>query len=83
MRQSTQATGSPIMPQEIEAFLTAYHPKFVCIPCLATMTNRGESDVRGVVKILLAERRADSQAGECMNCAGTAFVVRWRPPKSS
>jgi hypothetical protein len=66
------------MPVEIEAFLSAYTPKFICLNCLAAVTNREEADVRGTVQMLLAERRAETQVGECLNCNVTAFVVRHR-----
>jgi hypothetical protein len=66
------------MPIEIEAFLTAYRPKFICLPCLSQVTAREPFDVRSVVDALLAERRAESQAAECLNCNATAFVVRRR-----
>lgn len=63
---------------EIDSFLTAYRPKFICVPCLATVTSRAEREVRDVVMMLLVERRAESQIGECLNCSATAFVVRRR-----
>ena len=68
----------PPMPIEIDAFLAAYKPKFICLPCLSQVTAREPSDVRRVVDVLLSERRAESQAGECLNCSATAFVVRRR-----
>jgi hypothetical protein len=66
------------MPVQIEAFLDAYMPKFICITCLATVTSRDEADVRGSVQMLLAERRAETRVAECMNCNVAAFVVRRR-----
>lgn len=63
---------------EIESFLTAYAPKFICIPCLATVKSRTETDVRQAVNALLAERRAETQIDECLNCNAMAFVVRRR-----
>jgi hypothetical protein len=66
------------MPVEIDAFLTAYRPKFICLKCLATVTQRDEDDVRNTVMTLLAERRAETQTSECLNCNATAFVVRRR-----
>jgi hypothetical protein len=63
---------------EIESFLNAYSPKFICIPCLATVTTRTEADVRDVVMMLVAERRAETQNAECLNCNARAFVVRRR-----
>jgi hypothetical protein len=66
------------VPNEIEAFLTAYKGKLICVPCLCAVTGRDEADVRSTVQMLLAERRAESQAGECLNCNATAFVVRRR-----
>jgi hypothetical protein len=63
---------------EIDSFLSAYSPKFICIPCLATVTMRTERDVRSVVMTLLAERRAETQDAECLNCNARAFVVRRR-----
>jgi hypothetical protein len=65
------------MPEEIDAFLTAYRPRPICIPCLAQVTGRTLDDVRKVMTLLL-ERRAESQLAECMNCGATAFVVRRR-----
>jgi hypothetical protein len=64
--------------QEIEAFLSAYRPKFICLPCLSAVTARDADDVRRAVDALLAERRAETQAAECLNCNTTAFVVRRR-----
>jgi hypothetical protein len=66
------------MPVQIEAFLNAYAPKFICLNCLAAVTSREEDDVRGTVQMLLAERRAETRVGECLNCNVTAFVVRHR-----
>jgi hypothetical protein len=66
------------MPAEIEAFLGAYKGKLICVPCLAAVTTRDEIDVRNTVQMLLAERRAESQVGECLNCGVTAFVLRHR-----
>jgi hypothetical protein len=66
------------MPAEIEAFLNAYKMKFICLPCLGAVTGRDEADVRSTVQMLLAERRAESQAAECLNCNQRAFVVRQR-----
>ena len=63
---------------EIESFLTAYWPKFICLPCLAKVTSRFEADVRNVVMTLMAERRVETQAAECLNCNVTSFVVRRR-----
>jgi hypothetical protein len=63
------------MPYEIEAFLSAYKGKFICLPCLGAVTGRDEADVRSTVQMLLAERRAETQAGECLNCNATAFLV--------
>jgi hypothetical protein len=66
------------MPVEIDAFLAAYQPKFICIACLGAMTARAEPDVRSTVQMLLAERRVETQVAECLNCNETAFVVRHR-----
>jgi len=63
---------------EIQAFLSRYAPKFICVTCLAAVTSRQEGEVRNVVNALLAERRAESQVAECFNCNATAFVVRQR-----
>jgi hypothetical protein len=66
------------MPVEIEAFLAAYKPKFICIACLGAVTARAEDDVRRTVQALLTERRVETQVGECLNCNQAAFVVRQR-----
>jgi hypothetical protein len=66
------------MPVEIDAFLAAYQPKFICIACLGAVTARDEADVRRTVEMLLAERRVETQVAECLNCNQTAFVVRQR-----
>jgi hypothetical protein len=66
------------MPAEIEAFLNAYKMKFICLPCLDAVTGRDEADVRSTVQMLAAERRAETQVAECLNCNETAFVVRQR-----
>ena len=66
------------MPVEIDAFLAAYRPKFICLACLAAVTRREEDDVRRTVMMLVAERRAETQDGECLNCNAKAFVVRRR-----
>jgi hypothetical protein len=63
---------------EIDSFLSAYAPKFICIACLSTVTSRSEADVRNVIMALLAERRAETQDAECLNCNARAFVVRRR-----
>jgi hypothetical protein len=66
------------MPAEIEAFLNAYKMRFICLPCLGAVTGRDEADVRSTVQKLAAERRAETQVAECLNCNQTAFVVRQR-----
>jgi hypothetical protein len=66
------------MPVEIEAFLGAYKPKFICLPCLCQVTAREPADVKTVVDALLATRRAESRVAECLNCNAMAFVVRRR-----
>jgi hypothetical protein len=70
----------PAMPVEIETFLTAYRPKFICIACLSAVTQREERDVRNTVMTLLTERRAETEIGECLNCNTMTFVVRRRVP---
>jgi hypothetical protein len=62
------------MPVEIEAFLVAYKPKFICLACLSQVTAREPTDVKTIVGALLATRRAESQAAECLNCNDMAFV---------
>jgi hypothetical protein len=80
----SSATRRPIptpflrVPIEIDAFLVAYKPKFICLPCLSQVTAREPSDVKRAVDALLAERRAESKAAECLNCNTTALVVRRR-----
>jgi hypothetical protein len=64
------------MPVEIEAFLEAYRPKYICLACLGQVTARDSADVKTVVVALLATRRAESQIAECLNCNAMAFVVR-------
>jgi hypothetical protein len=66
------------MPAEIEAFLGACQPKFICLGCLAAVTTRAEADVRSTVHMLLAERRVETQVDECLSCNQTEFVVRRR-----
>jgi hypothetical protein len=63
---------------EIQAFLDAYRPRFICLPCLAMVTSREDADVRVTVDALLAERRAETEVAECLNCNVQAFVVRRR-----
>jgi hypothetical protein len=63
---------------QIDAFLAAYRPKFICLACLGAVTGRDEADVRATVNALLAERRAETEAAECLNCNAKAFVVRRR-----
>jgi hypothetical protein len=75
------------MPVEIEAFLDAYKPKYICLACLSQVTARESADVRTIVDALLATRRAESKVAECLNCNAMAFVVRRRerrpPPPHS
>jgi hypothetical protein len=66
------------MPVEIDAFLTAYRPKAICLPCLCAVTERAEDDVRQTMTTLLMENRAETQIAECLNCNATTFVVRSR-----
>jgi hypothetical protein len=63
---------------EIEAFLSAYRPRFICLPCLAAVTSREDVDVRVTVDTLVAEHRAETAVAECLNCNVKAFVVRRR-----
>jgi hypothetical protein len=66
------------MTVEIDAFLVAYRPKFICLSCLSQVTAREPSDVKSAVDELLATRRAESQVAECLNCNIISFVVRRR-----
>ena len=66
------------MPIEIEAFLEAYKPKYICLACLSQVTAREAADVKTTVETLLATRRAESRVAECLNCNAMAFVVRRR-----
>jgi hypothetical protein len=66
------------MPVQIETFLTAYYPKSICLSCLATVTDRTQDEARNTVMTLLAERRAESEIAECLNCNATKFVARRR-----
>jgi hypothetical protein len=66
------------MPVEIEAFLMAYKPKFICLACLGRVTAREAEDVKIAVDALLITRRAESQVAECLNCNAMALVVRRR-----
>jgi hypothetical protein len=66
------------MPVEIEAFLEACKPKYICLACLSQVTVRAPADVKTIVEALLATRRAESQIAECLNCNAMAFVVRRR-----
>lgn len=66
------------MPVQIDAFLSAYGRKYICLPCLGAVTGRDDEDVRSTIQSLLTDGRAESKAGECLNCNGTAFVVRRR-----
>jgi hypothetical protein len=52
--------------------------KFICLPCLSAVTGRDDADVRSTVRMLAAERRAETQVAECLSCNQTAFVVRQR-----
>jgi len=64
------------MPVEIEGFLAAYRPKYICLACLSQVTARRSADVKTVVVALLATRRAEARIAECLNCNAMAFVVR-------
>lgn len=66
------------MSREIDAFLAAYKPKYICLVCLGEVTARDPADVKQAVDSLIAERRAETQVAECLNCNATAFVVRRR-----
>jgi len=66
------------MSVQIDAFLSAHSPRFICINCLAAVTSREEADVRATVQMLFAERRAETRVEKCPNCSVTAFVVRHR-----
>ena len=68
----------PTMPVELEAFLMAYKPKFICLACLGRVTGREAEDVKIAVDALLITLRAESQVAECLNCNAMAFVVRRR-----
>jgi len=65
------------MPVEIEAFLSAYAPKFICINCLAAVTSRDEADVRATVQMLLAERRAETRVARAI-CRSEVVEYHWR-----
>jgi hypothetical protein len=51
------------MPAEIEAFLGAYQPKFICLPCLGAVTARAEADGRVPELQPDGVRRAPTGAG--------------------
>jgi hypothetical protein len=62
--------------QKIDAFLDAYKPKPICLPCLAQVTGRTADDVWKTVTALLDSRQAQTDIAECLNCATMKFVVR-------
>jgi hypothetical protein len=66
------------LPTEIDAFLAAYHPKFICLPCLSTVTQRERDDVVDTVVTMLKAQRLESEVAECLNCNRTDMVVRQR-----
>lgn len=63
--------------QQIDAFLSAYRPKCICLPCLAVVTYRMDDDVDETVSKLVAERRAVTKHAECFNCNDKTRVVCW------
>ena len=64
--------------QRDRCLLAAYKPKYICLVCLGEVTARDPADVKQAVDSLIAERRAETQVAECLNCNATAFVVRRR-----
>ena len=64
--------------EEIHAFLSAYNPKSICLPCLAVVTGRSDADVTKTVNKLVSSRHAMTNMGECLNCASRGIVVRVR-----
>jgi hypothetical protein len=66
------------LPTGIETFLAAYHPKFICLPCLSTLTQRDPDDVVATVVRMLREWQLESEVAECRNCHRTDMVVRRR-----
>ena len=51
------------MSQEIDAFLAAYKPRYICFPCLAKVTAREPADVKQAVDALI-RRAAGGDASE-------------------
>jgi hypothetical protein len=76
--QAADAHSRSTMPVELEAFLAAYKPKFICLGCLSRVTEREAEHVKIAVDALLITRRAECQVAECLNCNAVSFVVRRR-----
>jgi hypothetical protein len=64
------------MAAELEAFLEAFPDRFICLPCLTQVTSRPASDVVAAVNHLLADRRVEARAAQCLNCDGSRLVLR-------
>lgn len=64
------------MSFQIEVFLWAYRPRFICLPCLVTVTERNVSEIQGVVDSLVDQGRAETLIAECFNCNVMALSIR-------
>jgi uncharacterized integral membrane protein len=65
-----------MLHQQLLDFLSAYHPRYLCPPCLATLLDEPEGDVW----VLLTQATTSLQfaTADCLNCRVRAHGVRFR-----
>jgi hypothetical protein len=77
MRPTREQSGA-VMAVELEAFLSAFPPRFICLSCLRQATSRKLADVQRALNRLLAERRIEARVEECLNCNSIGLALRRR-----
>jgi len=60
---------------QVMDFLSAYYPRYLCPPCLATLMDEPEVEVRGA---LGARAGLEFATNYCMNCRASTQAVRFK-----
>jgi hypothetical protein len=65
-----------MLHQQVLDFLSAYYPKYICAPCLATMMSEEEAAVR--TSLTQATAGLQFAPADCFNCRVMTYSVRFR-----
>jgi hypothetical protein len=60
---------------QVLEFLSAFYPRYLCPPCLATLMSEPEGEVQAA---LVPAARLEFAKANCMNCEDSTHGVRFR-----